>query len=161
MAENMIAKHIAALEALKGATVEAGWFETDRYPTDKDGSGGELVAERARKLEYGWVQALVTSRGPAKIVVPARPFMRYAYELFLKKRRQIEFNIAKKIISGKIDAEQALGQIGLALENSIVDSIKNGPWVPNAPMTVKLKGFNKPLIETSHMWQTVSSKVTI
>lgn len=159
MSSKLLARHIEQLEALSGATVEAGWFETDRYPGE-EGKPGELTAVIARKQEYGFTTYLPTKSGPVRVEVPARPFMRYAYELFLRQRKQMEINIAKKIFSGKISAEQALGQIGMAMENCITDSIKNGPWIPNAPLTIKLKGFDKPLIDSGHLWQTVSSKVT-
>lgn len=153
----MIQDQIDALKDLQGATVEAGWFETDRY-SDEDGGG--LVAERARKLEEGFTSKLTLPDGTeVDAYTPPRPFMRYAGLLFSADRRRIENNIAKKLFSGKIDADQALAQIGLAMEAKIVDSIKNGDWVGNAKWTIDHKGFDKPLIETGHMWQTVSSKV--
>ena len=150
----MIQAQIDALKDLQGASVEAGWFETDRY------SNGELVAHRAQKLENGFTSQLTLPNGQVvEARTPPRPFMRYASLLFSADRRNIERNIAKKMFSGKITAEQALGQIGLAMEAKIVTSIRDGNWTPNAPYTVKKKGFDKPLIETGHMWQTVSSKV--
>lgn len=154
----MIQQQIDALLELEGAKVEAGWFETDRYPSENGGEG-ELVARRAAFLEEGGFIAMDTPVGPVKAYVPPRPFMRYASMVFASTRKSIENRIAKKVFSGKITAEQALGQIGIAMENCIVDSIQQGTWAPNAPYTVKKKGFDKPLIETGHMWQTVSSKV--
>ncbi len=152
----MVQQQIDALKELEGATVEAGWFETDRYSEEQ---GGELVAARARKLENGFYSVINTEKGPVRTYTPPRPFMRYATLLFANDRKRIENNIAKKLISGKITADQALGQIGLAMEAKIVDSIKDGNWQSNAPLTIAKKGFDKPLIETSHMWQTVTSKV--
>lgn len=155
----MLRRHIEALKKMKGLTVEAGWFESSRYPSE-DGRQGLLTSHVARMQEFGFTTVLNFGHGPVRIEVPARPFMRYAYEMFSKERRKYEQNIAKKIFSGTIDARQALGQIGLALEGCIVRSIRNGPWEPNAPYTIKVKGFDKPLIHTSHMWQTVSSQVS-
>lgn len=158
MRSKMIQQQIDALKELQGASVEAGWFETDRYPSEY-GQPGESVAKRAEKLEYGFTASLDTPAGPVKVVIPPRPFMRLASAYFTVERRDIENRIAKKLFSGKITAEQALGQIGLAMEGFIVKSIKDGGWTPNAPYTIRKKGFDKPLIETGHMWQTVSSKV--
>lgn len=154
----MLDRHIKALQSMKGLTVEAGWFDSTRYPSE-EGAQGLLVSEVARLNEFGHIAVLNFGHGPVRIEVPARPFMRYAYELFVQDRRTIENNIAKKIFSGKIDARQALGQIGLAMEARIVKSIKNGPWQPNAKYTIRVKGFDKPLIHTSLMWQSVSSQV--
>lgn len=151
-----------SLEAIGGKKVEAGWFESDRYKGKAKGSGtkgknrrrstgneaGPLVAHVARWNEFG-------SKN-----VPARPFMRLAGAKFAKDRKQIQSKIAGKIVAGKITPDQALGQIGLAMEGYIVDSIKNGGWAPNAKSTEKRKGFNTPLIDTGTMFQTVSSKVS-
>lgn len=98
-------------------------------------------------------------RGNTTIVIPARPFMRLAYQNFLKQRKAIQAKIAKQLIRGDIKPEQALGQIGLVLEGCIVDSIKNGGWEGNAPSTVEKKGFDKPLIDSAQAWQAVVSKV--
>lgn len=154
----MIEKQIKALQSMKGLTVEAGWFDSTRYPSETGGEG-ILVSEVARLNEFGHIAVLNFGQGPVRVEVPPRPFMRYAYELFVSERSEIENKIAKKIFSGKIDARQALGQIGLAMEAKIVESIKNGPWQPNARYTVRVKGFDKPLIHTSLMWQSVSSQV--
>jgi hypothetical protein len=177
------------IRPMKGKTVQAGWFETDRYPA-KDGEGvGPLVAKIARQLEFGGVinhpggtkyihDAIVGGRyvgtrfvkndfkgedGVTKahqIVIPARPFMRLAWSNFQRGRVKIQAKIARQLLEGSINPEQALGQIGLVLEGCIVKSIKSGPWAANSPATVRAKGFDKPLIDTAHMWQTVSSKVS-
>lgn len=75
--------------------------------------GKASVSEVARLNEFGHIAVLNFGQGPVRVEVPPRPFMRYAYELFVSERSEIENKIAKKIFSGKIDARQALGQIGL------------------------------------------------
>jgi hypothetical protein len=184
----MIARHIAALKEMKGKSVEAGWFESAQYPS-VDGQQGRSVAANARFLEFGgtidhpggtkYITDAATStrmlgtrfvknsfQGEHKvtqahqIVIPARPFMRLAWSTFNADRSSIQKRIAQDLISGKITIDQALGQIGLELEKHIVKSIRNGNWAPNARSTVSAKGFDKPLIETSFMWQSVTSKVS-
>jgi len=183
----MINRHIEALKALKGKSVEAGWFESAQYPSE-EGKPARSVAANARFQEFGgtidhpggtkYITDAATSermlgtrfvknsfQGEHKvtqahqIVVPARPFMRLAWSTFNANRGPIQKRIAAALISGKITPDQALGQIGLELEACIVKSIRNGNWAPNARSTVSAKGFDKPLIETSFMWQSVSSKV--
>lgn len=156
-------RHIEALRALKGRSVEAGWFETNRYKAGKKKNGQEIsdklvgqpIAKIARIQEFG----ATIKRGNKTITIPARPFMRLAWSNFGKQRQSIQKKIARQLIDGKIKPDQALGQIGLALEGCIVDSIRNGGWEPNAASTVKNKGFDKPLIDSSQMWQGVTSKV--
>jgi hypothetical protein len=168
----LVSRHIAALkklDELEGRTSEAGWFESARYPAGKvvgRGKGkrkfaptegaGMQVAHVARIQEFG----AVIKRGKAVITIPARPFMRLAWSRFRQDRTKIQASIARQLIAGKIEPEQALGQIALALEGCIVRSIKSGPWAPNSAVTAKAKGFDKPLIDTAFMWQSVSSKVS-
>lgn len=152
----MIDQHIAALKAAKDKQVEAGWFESARYPAAKGNSVGTSVAYIARVQEFG----ATIQRGETTITIPARPFMRLAWSKFGQSRKKIQDAIAKQLVAGKIDSEQALGQIGLHLEGCIVESIRDGGWEGNAPSTIENKGFDKPLIDTGHMWQSVSSKVS-
>jgi hypothetical protein len=144
-------KHKQVIKDLSGRQVEAGWFESARYKAGKGVSEkqvGMSVAQIARINEFGTA------------TIPARPMMRLASENFQRDRNEIQTKIGKKLIDGKITPDKALAQIGLAMEGKIVDSIKNGNWKPNADSTVASKGFNKPLIDTAQMFQTVASKVS-
>lgn len=177
---SMIDGHIAALKALgSGGLVEAGWFETARYSSAKtrkvraqrkakkrntpsrvkivgEGSIGLPVAYIARIQEFG---ATITRGKGGVIRIPPRPFMRYAWSLISQRRKNFDKMVAAKIVQGKITPDQALGQIGLFMEGCIVESIKKGGWEPNAKSTRDKKGFDKPLIDTAQMWQSVSSAV--
>jgi hypothetical protein len=161
----LLEKHMKALKAIEGKKVEAGWFASDIYPaggTRGNGQGEAVpVARVARILEFGATIRRTAPSGKAYVInIPARPFMRYAWSQFSKDRMQVQAKIAHKLIQGQITADQALGQIGLAIEGHIARSIKSGPWAPNAAATIRIKGFDKPLIDTGHMWKTVSSKVS-
>ena len=151
----MLQRHMAAMKAMSGKKAEAGWFETARYPS-KAGSDGRSVAANARVQEFG----AIIRRGDTIITIPARPFMRLAWSQFSQKRQEIQAKVATKMVNGGLTPEQGLGLIGLALESEIVRSIKNGNWEPNSAATIKKKGFDKPLVDSSHMWQSVSSKVS-
>lgn len=158
---NMIERHMEALKKLNGRSVEAGWFASARYGTGSGGAPGQSVASVARIQEFGATIRKTSPKGKEYvIVIPARPFMRLAWKNFSNDRVKIQTKLAKDLVSGKINPDQALGQIGLALENSIVRSIRNGGWQGNSPHTIRAKGFDKPLIDTAHMWQSVSSIIT-
>lgn len=188
----MIEKHIAALKAMKGKQVQAGWFASARYPSTKPGEPGVAVARIARLLNYGGVidhpggtkyitDAAVGGKnarmlgtrfvhknfqGEHKvtaahlITIPARPFMQLAWHMFNEQKSTMQKGIARKLINGEMTGETALAAIGLALEGCIAKAMKQGNWAPNAPSTARAKGFNKPLINTAHMLQSVSSIVT-
>lgn len=184
---SMIERHLAALKAIEGKSVEAGWFESARYPD------GMPVAVIARQNEFGasitinphevttyksinektgnfnksgrfvpkaksnFAQTYTTKA--YTVVIPARPFMRMAYAEFLQNQKNLQHRLAKQLFAGQITAEEMLGKIGLYLEQCITSSIKSGEFADNAASTIRNKGFNKPLIHTSHMLQTVASKV--
>ncbi|ADF29323.1 RNA polymerase [Pseudomonas phage EPa61] len=185
----LIAAHLQMLRAMRGRSVSAGWYSTARYPDKAGGSVGIQVARIARLNEYGGTidhpggtryirDAIVRGRfvgvrfvrndfpgetevtKPHRITIPARPFMRYAWNLFSADRAAIQNRIAMRLARGQITPDQALAQIGLALEGYIARSIRTGPWVANSASTVRRKGFNRPLVDTAHMLQSISSRVT-
>ncbi|AWD92410.1 hypothetical protein [Xanthomonas phage Carpasina] len=143
-----IAAQMKSIKALTSKKIEAGWFESARYLASDKGDEGVQVAKIARINEFG------------TDTIPARPFMRLAIDNFRRDRNSIQSRINKRVADGKITADQALGQIGMAMEAKIVDSIKDGQWEANAASTIAAKGFDKPLIDTAQMWKSVSSKVT-
>lgn len=151
----MIDNHIKRLSALKGKKVEAGWFETDRYPAG-EGKEGRSVAANARVQEFG----ATIVQGDTIITIPARPFMRLAWTQFSQKRHDIQAKVAVKMVSGNLTPEQGLGMIGNALVGEIIRSIDDGNWQRNADSTAAKKGFNRPLVDSSHMGQTVNMKVS-
>lgn len=184
----MIMSQIAALRALQGHEVQVGWFASDRYPAEKGQTVGIPVAKIARLQEFGGSiehpggtayipDAIVKNKavgarfvtklfpgsfsltGAHTINIPARPFMRQAYANFQLNAAKLQQKVIGKLINGQLTAQQALNQIGMELENQIVKSIKTGQWTPNAASTIKKKGFDKPLVESGHLWQTVNSKV--
>jgi hypothetical protein len=154
---SIVETHLKSLKnAGAGMTVEAGWFASARYQSkDKNNSVGVPVAYIARIQEFG----ATIKRGKTTIVIPARPFMRGAWSDFNRIRVEKQVKIARQIVEGKINVEQALAQIGLVMEGCIVNSIKKGGWQGNAKSTIAKKGFDKPLIDTAQMWQAVTSKV--
>lgn len=184
----MLEKQIAALKALDGATVEAGWFESNRYPD------GKSVAEVARINEFGALikvdaheqtiyrridestgtfknggkfvpkekanYATTHSVAAYQIVIPPRPFMRLAWYRFQIGFPALQKKLGKDFLSGKLSADGMLNQIGLHLEGLIVASINNGGWKPNAKSTIAKKGFDNPLTHFGTMKQTVTYKIS-
>lgn len=123
-------------EKYKSVTVQVGFLENATYPD------GTSVASIAAAQEYG------TSK------IPSRPFFRNAiadnrkdwkkkYAALLKKN---EFDVATKQL-----AEMIVGDI----KHSI--TILEDP--PLSESTIKQKGFDKPLIDTAHMLNSVDYRI--
>lgn len=163
----LVERHIEALKTMKTMSAEAGWFESARYKAGKKANGqpiskdlvGTPVAKIARVQEFGATIVRKSEKGSYTIIIPPRPFMRMAAMDFNKQKDAVQHVIAAKILAGAITPEQGIGQIALFMEGCIVNAIKNGGWAPNAKSTADAKGFNKPLIDSAQMWQSVTSKV--
>jgi hypothetical protein len=183
----LLEKHIAALKAVEGKTVEAGWFESNRY---SDGTSVAYIAkilndgalikvpEREQKIYRSINEATglfnnggrfvkasksnyMTTHTVAayNIIIPARPFMDKAQKDFEKSLPELQKKLGKRFLEGKLSADGMLNQIGLHLEGLIVDSMNNGGWAPNAKSTIARKGFDKPLKHWGTMIQTVTYKI--
>jgi hypothetical protein len=63
------------------------------------------------------------------------------------------------IVAGKQTRERALKRLGIFAEGRVKLKITKGPFVPNAPFTIRKKGSDKPLIDTGRMRGSIISKV--
>lgn len=94
---------------------------------------GASVAQYAAMNEYG------TSS------IPARPFMRTAFDSNRQKLERTADRAVGLVIDGKMSETAALESMGLQMRAFIVRSIKSGPWAPNAESTIRQKKSDKPL----------------
>jgi hypothetical protein len=95
--------------------------------------------------------------------IPSRPFMRQAFndaKPFLRKRL---INAVKMLNmkEGLNKVEREMNLIGEQMVSRVRNSIIKWENPPNAPLTIKKKGFNNPLVETGTMAATVSQETTI
>jgi hypothetical protein len=99
------------------------------------------------------------------ISIPARPFMRTVE----KERPRVWVGTMVGHIRGRASNpaiwKEALGKAGEQMKSDIQNSIQNGSWVPNAPLTVKWKAErgksqpDKPLFDTGVMFAAVDYQV--
>ncbi len=127
-----------------GVTVKVGFLEGATYPATEDNSEPLSVAQVAFWNEFG------TSK------IPARPFMRYT---IASKSSEWVSRFAKAISYANGDAKTAAALVGESMTDDIKESIINWQDPPNAAYTIEQKGFNKPLIHTGHMKDSVSYEV--
>lgn len=148
---------VARIQETGGVITHPGGTKYIKDAIVGKGDNARFVGTRFVKKDF---QGDHEVTAPHDIEIPARPFMRLAAAKFAKSRQKVQASIAKQLAAGKISPDQGMAQIGLAMEGCIGDSIKNGGWQPNAPSTIAKKGFDKPLIDSSQMFQTISSKVS-
>jgi len=133
-----VAKTIAARVKKMSGTVEVGFMENATYPD------GTPVAAVAFWNNYG------TSTSPP------RPFFSNMIE---EQKPTWGDKVAKLAKATNGDGPKVLALMGEDIQGSLIQSIRDTNDPPNAPYTIKKKGFNKPLIDTSHMINSTSYRV--
>lgn len=94
--------------------------------------------------------------------IPARSFLRMPLETKEKELEQTfsQPDVKKMILKG--DIKGAMTELGFTAEKIIDDAFKSrgfGSWKPNAPYTIAKKGSSEPLIDTSQLRRSITSKV--
>jgi hypothetical protein len=105
---------------------------------------GTLVAQVAANNEYGTSNA------------PPRPFFRI---MITEHADEWPVNLAVALKSTNYDVGKSLGLVGMRIRDQLRKSIIDLMSPPNAPATIKKKGFDNPLIETSTMLKSATFKV--
>lgn len=116
---------------------------------------GEDVRIKAIVNEYGTTKAGKNRN----IVIPERSFLRSTFNKNYKKISKKFSKIPKLIRSGKFNVLSELKLIGLYQKNQVKKTIIDFKDPPNAPSTIKNKGFNNPLIETGKLLKSISYKI--
>lgn len=91
--------------------------------------------------------------------IPQRSFFRSAID---EKKKEIILFIEKielDYVFGKISLEVALTKVGEFGKKLIRNKMERGPFKGNAPQTIARKGFDKPLFETSEMFNLLKIRV--
>lgn len=135
------AKVLAAIKGLDGLEGKTGWFETAHYPE------GTPVAYVATIHEFG------TPR------IPARPFMRPAVADHGGEWLEALADGARASLNGGPSPEAVLELVTLQAAGNVAEKIQAVTAPPLKPVTVKRKGFAKPLVDTGQMVQSVTGKV--
>lgn len=101
--------------------------------------------------------------------IPPRPAFRIGLERSVTKNKKLIDaalkNITNHLLTGRKDSiqrqlTQALTQIGKSAKKETKDIIKQGSMTPNAPLTIRKKGFDHPLWETGLLYESVEYLVS-
>lgn len=133
----------AALRAIsekisQPATLKVGFLEGATYPD------GMPVALVAAVNEFGGGH------------VPPRPYFRPMVE---DKSPQWGAAIEQNLVAKNYDVGATLALAGDGIKGQLQQSIRDTNSPPLAPATIKRKGFDKPLVDTGHMLNSVDYEV--
>jgi len=131
----------------RAARVKVGFLEGAIYP---DGTSVPMVAAIQ---EFG---APAAGRKSHPVVIPPRPFFR---NMIAAKSKEWPKAMAVIARDHNYNADTVLRLMGEAIAGQLRESIINTNDPPNAPSTIAGKGFDSPLIDTSHMLDSVDFEV--
>lgn len=123
-----------------GGTVRVGFLEGSTYP---DGTSVPMVAA-------------IQEFGAPKAGIPPRPFFR---SMIAAKKGEWGEAVGKLLADNGYDAQKALGLAGQGIKGQLQRSINETNAPPLAQATIDAKGFDKPLVDTGHMWNSVDYEV--
>ncbi len=123
-----------------GGTLRVGFLEGATYP---DGTPVALVAA-------------VNEFGRPDQNQPPRPFFR---DMIAAKQKDWPRALRAVAKNNDYDIDKALGQMGEGIKGQLQESIRQLDSPVLSPVTVARKGFEKPLVETGHMMNSVDYEV--
>lgn len=103
--------------------------------------------------------ALIHERGSAANNIPARPFMKQTRQRAEGRFSRLLRRLYKQVVDGKVRPFDGLSKLGMAYEGEMKNTFTTGSFTPNKPATIKRKGSSRPLIDTGHLRQSITSKV--
>jgi hypothetical protein len=90
------------------------------------------------------------------VTIPARPFFR---SMIQKNKGDWPADLGKIIKAANYDSTVALGRLGKHVAEQLQESIRDFSEPGNAKSTIAKKGFDKPLVDSDHMLNSVDSEV--
>ena len=141
-------------------TLTVGFQDGAMYPPSTNAKFLKAIGSKAKPTQvaplYIAQAAFWNEMGTKR--APSRPFFRTA---IAKKSPEWAKVLTAALKATDYDGEASLNLLGEAMVDDVVNSIVNWSDPPNAPLTVKIKGFDKPLIGfTGQMQRHVTKKVT-
>lgn len=123
-----------------GGSVSVGFMEEATYPD------GESVAGVAASNEFG----------DQSKHQPPRPFFR---RMIVKESPTWVGKMAQSAKANNYEGDKVLSLMGEDIKGALQESINTLTSPPLAQRTIDAKGFSKPLIDTSHMINSITYDV--
>lgn len=145
--KRVLKKMGAGLGTAKGVSV--GFLSDKTYPTTHGIRGTPRAPIKVAQAAF-WNQ-FGTKR------TPARPFFTTMIEECSPRWGESLAYLAKV---HNYDAKKMMANMGIGIQGQLVRYIREWADPPNAPATVKIKGFNNPLVDEGIMQNSVEYEVT-
>lgn len=100
--------------------------------------------------------AAIQDFGAPSVGIPPRPFFR---NMIAAKRPEWPAAMGALLKANNYNAAKTLDQTGFAIAGQLRQSIQQTNAPPLAKSTIRRKGFDKPLIDTGHLFNSVDHEV--
>lgn len=135
--------------------VQLGWFEENQYGPDNDNLKMAQVAQWNNEGHVNGTNSLVPGA-----ITPPRPFMSVGLPgAFKAGANKDDFkDMVQAVLAGK-SVMSAMKKSTNNFERTLRKVMLNWDTPRNAPLTVELKGFDDPLVNSSELIANVTAKV--
>jgi hypothetical protein len=150
-----------------GGVLRVGFLENATYPSTPTKKLRIAYDARKAKGQSGAIAgapggttvatiAAIQNFGAPRAGIPPRPFFT---NMVADKQGEWPSAIAGLLVANRYNVGKALDIAGFAIAGQLRTSIINTNSPPLAASTIARKGFSKPLIDTSHMINSVDHEV--
>lgn len=152
---NGLAKAIAKIagQVGEGKMLRVGFLEDATYP------GGTVVNQAGKSVKQSEVSVatVAASQEFGTSRIPPRPFFR---SMIADKKASWPDAMALQLKKNDYDVDKTLQVVGLGIKGQLQQSIIDTNAPPLAQSTIDRKGFEKPLIDTGHMINSVDYEIS-
>jgi hypothetical protein len=132
-------------------SIQTGWFEGQNYGSDNDNLPFATVAQWDNEGH----------RNDNGSVTPPRPFMSMGLAGALQAgANKDDFKDMIQVVASGNSVMTVLNKAGTNFERTLRKVMLDWDTPRNAPLTIALKGFDDPLVETSELIANVNSRIS-
>lgn len=88
-----------------------------------------------------------------------RSYIRATFDMYKEQTLEMTYRLARLVLDGKIDRQQALMQLGLYFEALVKQRIRENIPPPISEETAKRKGHHTALIDTEQLIKNIAYKI--
>jgi len=149
---------------MSGVTdIDRGWKGIQSRLRRMDGAHSKIGIQQGTTRENEGVSgtsdmviiAAANEFGAPKRSIPARPFMRNAFDKNRQAIGRLQDKLFGAVTVGNVTPEKALSMIGEMHKGQVQKEIVDLQFPPNVPSTIKRKGSSNPLIDTGQLRQSI------
>ena len=162
--KNQVPSLLKELKALKGRSMEVGILAE---------AGGKMlmianvhefgckikVTDKMRKF-FAAAYGIHLKKATKTIVIPERSFLRGGFDHNRKAIADTAERLLEKLVEGTIDAETLLEFLGENTVGRIKNYLVDLRTPPNSSLTIRQKGSSNPLIDSGHLKDAITYKIT-